>query len=175
MNAVKYDIRSIRKHLDLSQKEMAAELGIRQSFLSAIENGKSPLPKDKAEIIKGMVKPAKISDFLIETDKNDGKNTGRRGVATPLENSGETDMFKELLNYFHTQAHREQDEHHVNMHKQFDAMQERADRLVEKNDALVSKCELLSAKIESLREELHSAKSENLRLKELLLSNGIKF
>ena len=167
---MKYDVKAIRKHLRLSQKEMSEKLGIRQSFLSAIETGKSPLPADKAQMLRMMLPDNDIDNFTLQSDT---ATATPHQTVTILEN-GETNMFKELLNYFHNQAHREQDEHHINMHRQLDTMQERIDRLTEKNDALVTKNEQLAAKVESLREELHISKTENLRLKELLLSNGIR-
>ena len=43
----RFDIARLRKEKGMSQGELASQLQITQSFLSAIENGKSPLPIEK--------------------------------------------------------------------------------------------------------------------------------
>ena len=45
------DLQRIRKEFGVTQKALADILNINQSFLSNIENGRSPLPPDKREKI----------------------------------------------------------------------------------------------------------------------------
>lgn len=167
---MKFDIYRLRKKLNLSQKELADKLGIRQSFLSAIETGKSPLPPDKRRRLSELCAPESIEEYIIDkkgTANSTDHNTTRADIVS------ETNMFKELLNYFHNQAHRNQDEHHEMMHHQMDNLQERNEKLLHKNDMLQEKVERLNTVIDELRENLHAVRTENLKLKEKLISHGI--
>lgn len=168
MSGTRYDIARLRKELGLSQKELAEKLGIRQSFLSSIETGKSPLPANKRPLLMSLCHPHHLDDYIIGAPT---PHTGAHGQAHPSFIDGnETNMFKELLNYFHEQAHHEKDEHHEQLHMQLNSYQERNDRLTEKNEALQEKIEILNDRIEQLRQELLEVKSENLNLKEQLLN-----
>lgn len=168
---MRFDLARLRKKLNLSQKELAEKLGIRQSFLSAIETGKSPLPADKRLMLAKLSEPESLEDYIIENsaESTHGHNQQNFGAMS------ETGMLKELLNYFHTQAHRDQDKHHENMHLQLDSFQHRNDRLQKKNDELTDKIQNLSDLVEQLRTELHSTRTENLHLKELLIKNNISY
>lgn len=46
-----FDLKSFRKHNCLSQAELADFLGVGQSFISKVEKGVNPLPKDKLDMI----------------------------------------------------------------------------------------------------------------------------
>ena len=167
---MRFDIARLRKKLNLNQKELAQKLGIRQSFLSAIETGKSPLPVDKRRILAQLCEPERLEAYIVPDDVPESSVANGN-----LNLVSETNMLKELLNYFHTQAHRDQDRHHENMHIQLDGYQKRNDVLQAKNDELSAKVGHLNEIIEQLRTELHSTKMENLRLKEILLSNNIPY
>lgn len=170
---MKLDISGLRKKLHLSQKELADRLGIRQSFLSAIETGKSPLPADKLRRLAEICAPEPIDNYFIVPAAEKDPHTAIHQHAG--EGVNETSMLKDLLNYFHTQAHRDQDEHHEMMHAQINTYQERNDKLQQRNDLLQEKVEQLNNTIEELRTELHNVRTDNLRLKEILLNNHIKF
>lgn len=62
------DIARLRKHYGISQNELAQQLQINQSFLSAIENGRSPLPVEKVEMICGLFGLKNLDEFTIEED-----------------------------------------------------------------------------------------------------------
>jgi len=47
-----FDLRAFRQRNGIQQKELAEYLGVRSSFLSAIESGKRPLPDSALEKIK---------------------------------------------------------------------------------------------------------------------------
>lgn len=174
MAPVKYNIARLRKSLGLNQKELAAKLEIKQSFLSAIENGKSPLPADKERKLANLFPGVNLSDFLERNDADsasEGAHSTHRKPVMPSESG----MIKELLTYFHSQAHKEKDEHHELLHMQMNSFQERNDRLTEKNEKLQEKNEALAARIDEMRDELLAVRSENLRLKELLMANKIPY
>ena len=164
MGNVRYDISRLRKKLGLNQKEMAERLGFRQSFLSSVENGKSPFPADRLALLEKMCEPESLKSYIIEETP-----APSAGASVFPPGSKEMNMLSEVLNYFHSQAHREQDGHHEQMHKDMEALQQRNDRLAEKNEALQEKIDILNATIERLREELHQAKGETLELKARIL------
>lgn len=167
---MRFDLARLRRKLQLNQKELAEKLGIKQSFLSAIETGKSPLPMEKRLLLAKLCEPETLDAYIIPDDN--------REQSLPVHGDSfvtETNMLKELLNYFHTQAHRDQDKHHENMHLQIDSYQQRNDRLQERNDELTEKLASLNELVEKLREELHATRMENLQLKEILLSHHIPY
>lgn len=169
---MKYDLTLLRKKLNLRQKDLASMLNIKQSFLSAIENGKSRLPEEKEAMLLSLFDNSVLEEVIVETHSNRGVSQ----VAQPdMQDTMGTAMIKELLNYFHTQAHRDQDAHHEQMHLQIDEFQERNNQLMKKNDELHDKIDRLSEKIEALNRELYSTRDENLRLKKLLIDNNIPY
>lgn len=166
-----YDIAGIRKALSLTQKELAEKLGIRQSFLSTVESGKNRLVADKLDRLKELCRDLDIEKFRVDNSMNStGNNVAAGGIERP-----EGNMITELLNYFHSQAHKQQNDEHDQLHSQMHVYQDRLDRVIEKNEALQEKIELLTTRIESLREEIFNVKEENLRLKELLLKYNIPY
>lgn len=169
---MRYDVAKLRKELGLNQKELAAAIGIKQSFLSTIENGKSNMPADKLERLALLCQPRSLDDYIMEpADSSSAADHHQHSHTSQVE----TLALRDLLNYFHSQAHKEQDEHHAMMHRQLHSLQERNDRLTEKNDHLQQKIEDSQSKLEEVRSELQRAQTEILRLKTLLLNHGLSF
>lgn len=156
------DIARLRKDHGMSQRILAEHLQIKQSFLSAIENGKSPLPTNKRQRLAEIFGDVDLHDYYVDTD------TQPDIEQVPDVARNEASMLTQLLNYFHTQAHKESDKEHVAMHARVDTMQQRIDSLVERN-------EVLQEKLDMLRVEIDTLKTENFRLKEIILTNGIKY
>ena len=174
MGSEKIDIAKFRKSRSLSQKELAEKLGVKQSFLSAIETGKSPLPSDKMHKLQDIYPDVDFNDYRPDTVNSGNIDNGTFRTDEP-GSGGETKMLSELLNYFHSQAHKEQDKLNSTLTSQIDSLQAKNDKLLEKNDKLQEKCDNLLEKIELLREELFEVKSENIKLKSILIENRITF
>ena len=143
------DIARLRKHYAMSQSELAQHLQINQSFLSAIENGRSPLPVEKEEMLCRIFGLDSLEDYTVDEAPK---------LSTEMT---ESDLIKQLLNRFHAQAHSEESAHHHRAHHeridalehQLAAMIDRLDFLLRHNEALAARCDELSEEAERLRRE----------------------
>lgn len=153
----KVDLVRLRKRAGMSQRELADLLQVRPSFLSAIENGKSRLPEEKMEKIKEIFELDNLDDYMTE----DWADT----VVPPhTHTSEESDTLAQLLNHFHDLAH-QRNKANGTPDPETEA---RIDYLTKRNDRL-------SERVDDLRDEVDSLRNENLRLKELLVKNGIGY
>ncbi|MBD5172948.1 MAG: helix-turn-helix domain-containing protein [Bacteroidales bacterium] len=151
------DIVRLRKSEGISQKKLADMLDIKPSFLSAIENGRSRMPDDKIEKLKSLFGTQTVERFLTEE---------REELSVPPHThiNDEGDALTQLLNHFHKLAHQKSDDGRAKERN----LAERIDTLSLRNDRL-------SARLDDLREEVDRLRDENLRLKELLILNGIPY
>ena len=145
----RYDIARLRKEHGMSQSELAQRIQVKQSFLSAIENGRSPLPADKEQRILELFGLTSLQAYV----KPDA----------PAPEPAEGSQFVQLLNEFHTQAHRSSD----------DTPADRLTLLEERNYRLTTRNDALNDKIDELRDENERLRHENARLKDLLLRHSI--
>ena len=145
----KFDIARLRKENGMSQGELASRLLMTQSFLSAIENGKSPLPIEKEEKLCEIFHLKNLDDYNIsKKDETDEKK---------LNNMTDSDLFNQLLNRFHRQAHSmEGDSHHHDHHQQIEELQKKLDTLFLRNDHLMERNEKLSDENDRLRKQIDS-------------------
>ncbi len=150
------DLVKLRKRAGLSQRELAEKLQVRASFLSAIENGKSRLPEEKLEKVKEIFEIDDIEDYVIDP-------ASEQTVPPHTHTSEETDAITALLNHIHDLAH----QRNRNNNNDEESLS-RIDFLTKRNDRL-------SERIDDLRDEVDKLRSENLKLKELLIKNGISY
>ena len=163
------DIARLRKDHNMSQSQLAGRLQMTQSFLSAIENGKSPLPLDKEDRLLEIFSLSSLKDYIIE-------NTTASDHTHKISEMTDSDLFNQLLSRFHRQAHSKEESHHHHDHherialleEQLSAAMTRCDKLLERNDSLTTSNDQFRNEIDTLREEIY-------RLKSLLLSHGINF
>lgn len=155
----RYDISRLRKENGMSQSELANILQMTQSFLSAIENGKSPLPIEKEEKLCEVFGLQHLNDYVI-----DKKSDNDEKKVTEMTDS---DLFNQLLSRFHKQAHSEESEHHHHDHHQrIDELQQKVDSLFNRNEALMIRNDSLSADNDRLRSEIDAYRREIDRLRE---------
>ena len=155
------DIARLRKSNGMSQSELARELQINQSFLSAIENGRSPLPLEKEDMLMNIFGLDSLDDYMVDDTP--------RAVAELTEG----DLIKQLLNRFHAQAHSADNaDHHRAHHERIDtleqqlaAMIERLDFLLRHNETLSARNDALSARCDELRDEVDRLRRENAALR----------
>ena len=153
----RFDISRLRKENGMSQNELANLLQITQSFLSAIENGKSPLPVEKEERLCEIFNLSDLNEYEI------GKKSENEKSITEMTDS---DLFNQLLSRFHKQAHSEEDEHHHgDHHKKIDELEQKVDILFSRIDALMMRNDALSADNDRLRSEIDSYRAEIDRLR----------
>lgn len=141
----------------MSQRELADLLQVRPSFLSAIENGKSRMPDEKLDKIKEIFELDSLDEYMIEEHLE--------SIVPPHTHTmDQNDTLAQLLNHFHDLAHQKEREH---SNGDADSL-ERIEFLTKRNDRL-------SDRVDNLRDEVDALRQENLRLKELLIKNGIKY
>lgn len=151
------DFVRLRKRAGMNQRELADLLQVRPSFLSAIENGKSRMPEEKLDKIKEIFELESLDDYMVDEHLD-------QTVPPHTHVLDQNDTLAQLLNHFHDLAHQREREHSG----QFADAAERLEYLTKRNDRL-------SDRIDDLRDEVDNLREENLRLKELLIKNGIQY
>ena len=151
------DYAGLRKRAGMSQRELAALLQVRPSFLSAIENGKSRMPDEKLDKIKEIFELDSLEDYMME-------DYSEQSVTHNIHPMNKNDTLAQLLNHFNDLAHQREREH-SGQDAEKDA---RIDFLTKRNDRL-------SERIDALRDQVDTLREENIHLKEQLLKNGIQF
>lgn len=141
----------------MSQRELADILQVRPSFLSAIENGKSRMPEEKLDKIMEIFELDSLDDYMVVEHPE-------QTVPPHTHAMDGNDTLAQLLNHFHDLAHQREREHSG----QDAEIIARIDYLSKRNDRL-------SDRVDDLRDEVDALRDENIRLKELLLKNGISF
>ena len=168
----RFDISRLRKENGMSQSELANLLQMTQSFLSAIENGKSPLPIEKEERLCEIFNLPNLHEYILyRKPEADEKR---------ITEMTDSDLFNQLLSRFHKQAHSEESEHHHHDHHQkIEELQQKVDLLFTRNDALMLRNDSLSAdndklrsEIDTYRVEIERLRTENFELKSKLLEKG---
>lgn len=154
----RFDISRLRKEKGLSQNELARLLQINQSFLSAIENGKSPLPIEKEEKLCEVLGLDNLDEYVIKSTSE---------VPAQLNEMTDSDLFNQLLNRFHQQAHSgEHEHHHHDHHERIDSLQKKVDSLFERNNSLMDRNDKLWEENNRLRMELDEYRKEIDSLRE---------
>ncbi len=153
------DLVKLRKVTGISQKDLAARLSVRPSFLSAIENGRSRFPDEKIDKLKEIVSIDDLSDFMMPES-----SSGVHEVPPHSHAIEETDAITQLLKHIHAQAH-----------KSDDVVRAREQELEERIVYLSKRNDRLSDRVDELRDELDRQREDNFRLKELLTRNNISY
>lgn len=161
----RYDIARLRKENGMSQGELSTLLQMTQSFLSAIENGKSPLPIEKEERLCEIFGLHDLNEYIL-----DKKNETEEKKASEMTDS---DLFNQLLSRFHKQAHSAEDEHHHHGHHQhidelerkMESLMQRVDSLMLRNDRLSEQNDALRSEIDEYRREIENLRKENYELR----------
>lgn len=161
----RFDIARLRKENGMSQGELASLLQINQSFLSAIENGKSPLPMEKEGRLCEIFNIKNLNDYAIGIDK-EAENRS-------VNDMTDSDLFNQLLSRFHKQAHSSESEHHHHDHHerieelqfQVNRLFDRNELLMQRNDRLAEENDRLRSEIDSYRQTIEDLRSEIFKLK----------
>lgn len=168
---IRIDIQSLRKSRGLSQQALASQLGVKQSFLSAIENGRSPLPARKRKILSEIFGEPELLMYTIDEDV---KSVDASRV---LGNLSEVRLMQQLKKLFGQDIQNmDRDEDILQIDRaQMRNMEERMRRLWLRNEALSNKNVDLQARIDSLADKMEASTQEIYRLREILLRNNINF
>lgn len=154
----RFDISRLRKENGMNQNELANLLQMNQSFLSAIENGKSPLPIEKEALVCEIFGLSNLNDYILDAKP--------QRLEESVAEMTDSDLFNQLLSRFHRQAHSAETEHHHHEHHQkIEELQQRIDTLFKHVDALLTRNDSLSADNDRLRSEIDSYRLEIERLR----------
>lgn len=146
----------------MSQNELASNLQVNQSFLSAIENGKSPLPVEKETRLLEIFGLKDFSGFIIR----DNVSVSGANLSATQELS-ESDLFNQLLSRFHEHAHRrEGDSEHHEHHQRIHLLEERVDRLLERIDELMDNNNELMCRNNELMKINNMLQEQSIKLRE---------
>ncbi|MCH5229061.1 MAG: helix-turn-helix domain-containing protein [Muribaculaceae bacterium] len=168
----RFDISRLRKENGMSQGELANLLQITQSFLSAIETGRSPLPIEKEGRLCEIFGITDLNNYILDRQQESGEKK--------LTEMTDSDLFNQLLSRFHKQAHSaESEHHHHDHHHHIDDLQQKLEALYIRNEALMGRIDKLNEdndrlrmEIDSYREEIENLRKENFNLKKELLEKG---
>ncbi|MDE6301834.1 MAG: helix-turn-helix domain-containing protein [Muribaculaceae bacterium] len=141
------DIAQLRKSLGISQSELAQKLQINQSFLSAIENGRSPLPQEKENRLAEIFPDVDFSEFMMEPERDSAKS---------IDDLSETEMINLFLQRFHSQAHRHDDsQHHQQHHQRIELLEAQNAELIRQNGKLLDRLDDLMTRLLDLQSRLN--------------------
>ncbi|MDE6769252.1 MAG: helix-turn-helix domain-containing protein [Muribaculaceae bacterium] len=157
------DLVKLRKRAGMSQRELADRLQVRPSFLSAIENGRSRMPEEKLEKIKEIFELNSLEEYMIE-EATETLIPQHSHIPPHTHTNEQSDSITQFLNHFHDLAH------------QRDKTTSAPDAdTIARIDFLMKRNDRLSERVDDLRDEVDKLREENLRLKELLVKNGIAY
>lgn len=150
----------------MSQNELAQHLQITQSFLSAIENGKSPLPTEKE---------AKILEIFSLRDLS-GYTADGAPAEKPKESAdmSDGDLINQLLNRFNNpQQAKEADAKILACKGRISELEQRNSNLLDHAESLLARNDELSARNDELRSLVDKLREEIYRLRLIIASNGL--
>lgn len=147
------------------QQQLAERLGVNQSFISAIEKGKSPFPPNKMETLYEIFGEETVRRHMREDCVGD---TGSHHASI-----SESEVMTQLLRLFHNQEHSSEEHTHIAHHKKIDEMQASIDRLLQRNDTLSERNLELQRHVDSLTSTAIKLRGEIARLREIIISAGL--
>lgn len=164
----KIDLAALRKAHHINQQTLADQLDMRQSFLSAIENGKSRLPQNRLARLIEIFGEDELTRYASYT------GTPHSGHAQE-ERLSESDMMAKILRIFHSHEHESDTHNHELHHKKIDELQERIGRLLDRNENLSEKAMTLQERLDLMTAKNIEAQNEIYRLREILIRHNISF
>lgn len=157
------EIARLRKEHGMSQSELAQQLQITQSFLSAIENGKSPLPPEKEQRLHEIFAKSDLKDYTLDAT---GGNSSKALAAM-----SDMDLFHQLVTRISQQSQNK--DVSKTMRDRCTQLEEQNHALLQRNDRLMERNEKVDMKLDALRGEIDALRNEVFRLKSILLSHNI--
>lgn len=157
----KYDIKKFRNEHGITQKALAEILKVTQGFLSGVENYNSLFPAERKQYLLDAFPEVDFEQYrLPDDDKEDGKvKKVNSDNSDSLIDVNDPDLMKKFIDLIRDELKRDKGD---------------TGRITQDLMTLMDKNAQLMAKIEELQEKNYESQNEILRLKGLLLDNGIK-
>lgn len=152
------DLAKIRSDYSISQKDLAEKLGVKQSFLSNIERGRSPLPPEKLDKIIEIFEIEDIDSYYIEDIGNNGVSKSQSDNTNSIIN--DSAIFEKFVRI---------------MEKMTEAKNANESEALSRIERLQDRNDFLNSQVDELRKDLTRLLHENFALKELLIKNGIDY
>lgn len=152
------DLAKIRSDYSISQKDLAEKLGVKQSFLSNIERGRSPLPPEKLDKIIEIFEIEDIDSYYIEDIGNNSVSKSQSDNTNSIIN--DSAIFEKFVGI---------------MEKMTEAKNANESEALSRIERLQDRNDFLNSQVDELRKDLTRLLHENFALKELLIKNGIDY
>lgn len=152
------DLAKIRSDYSISQKDLAEKLGVKQSFLSNIERGRSPLPPEKLDKIIEIFEIEDIDSYYIEDIGNNSVSKSQSDNTNSIIN--DSAIFEKFVGI---------------MEKMTEAKYANESEALSRIERLQDRNDFLNSQVDELRKDLTRLLHENFALKELLIKNGIDY
>ena len=152
------DLAKIRSDYSISQKDLAEKLGVKQSFLSNIERGRSPLPPEKLDKIIEIFGIEDIDSYYIEDIGNNSVSKSQSDNTNSIIN--DSAIFEKFVGI---------------MEKMTEAKYANESEALSRIERLQDRNDFLNSQVDELRKDLTRLLHENFALKELLIKNGIDY
>lgn len=152
------DLAKIRSDHSVSQKDLAEKLGVKQSFLSNIERGRSPLPPEKLDKIIEIFDIENIDIYYIEDIGSSNMSKSQSDNTNSIIN--DSAIFEKFVGVMEKMTE-------AKYANETEALS-RIERLQDRND-------FLNSQVDELRKDLTRLLHENFALKEILIKNGIDY
>lgn len=152
------DLAKIRSDYSISQKDLAEKLGVKQSFLSNIERGRSPLPPEKLDKIIEIFEIEDIDSYYIEDIGNNSVSKSQSDNTNSIIN--DSAIFEKFVGI---------------MEKMTEAKYANESEALSRIERLQDRNDFLNSQVDELRKDLTRLLHENFVLKELLIKNGIDY
>lgn len=169
----KFQLTRFRKDQKMSQKDLAKALCITQGFLSSIENGRSPLPQGKLDMLVELFDVKNINDYMVDDGELTDVAENESAPIPTTQQLSQSQVMNSVLKWNSDEV----------MKKLITVVEDTIkDAVVKKQDDKRSEYAEATKRADHLASELDKARAENFKLskrelayQKLLMKHGIDF
>lgn len=156
----RYDLKSLRADLGITQSQLADALSVSQGFLCSVEKGRNPFPDERVEDLRALCPDGIcLEDYEEGAPEKAKKEVGCNNVLSYVS-VNDIEALGKLLTAFIEKAQSEEKKKAHSNDSSIDYEQRWTETLAE---------------LEKIRREKYDLKDEVYRLRELLIRNNIEF
>lgn len=155
----RYDLRKLRADQKITQQELAKRLKVTQGFLSSVEKWRNPFPDDRIDDLQKVFPDVDLADYEVAEGDVPKESMGSFNKYSDID-INDSKLLMRLLEMI------SQSSASVEQSRETESMEVIDWR---------TRYDKLTGETEQLRKENYELKNEILRLKELLLENGISY
>lgn len=156
----RYNLKSLRADLGITQSQLADALNVSQGFLCSVERGRNPFPDERVEDLRALCPEGIVlEDYEEGAPEKEKKEVGCNNVLSYVSVNN-IEAWSKLLTAFMEKSQSEEKKKARTNDTTIDYEQRWAEALAE---------------LEKIRREKYELKDEVYRLRELLIRNNIEF